>query len=282
MSKHKKKQISRGERAWRVTVTVLGAVFLWCIITYLITPLFMKFPNRDTEAESLLDSSGKVQEIVIHGTNELSGYLLDDPSSERLLVYFYGISDNAASCMLDFLDSSTYENMDIAVIDWPSYGKSKGVFSDSSMRGVACAVVNVFKEGGIPGYRCGDMIIMGYSLGTGPAIYAAAECGCSDLILISPYYSAADLYNQVIPVFYGPLKGLLGFRMDSFDYAKNVSVSPLMIASENDKRVPVESSRKLAECFPAGCDTLIIRSADHGSLPSAPEVLQALNSRLIP
>ncbi len=282
MSKHEKKQISKGERAWRVAVTVLGAVFLWCIITYLITPLFMKYPNRDIEAEQLLDHSGMAKEVAIHGTNELSGYLLDDPSSEKLLIYFYGISDNAASCMLDFLSSSTYENIDIAVIDWPSYGKSKGFCSDSSMRDAACAIVTAFKEDGISGYSCSDIIIMGYSLGTGPAVYAAAECGCSDLILISPYYCAADLYNQVTPVFYGPLKGLLGFRMDSFGYAKDVSVTPLMIASENDKRVPLKSSQKLAECFPAGCDTLILHSAEHGALPYDPEVLQALDARLLP
>ena len=282
MSKDKKKQISRGERAWRVTVTMLGAVLLWCIITYLVTPFFMKFPNRDTEAEAMLGSFGNVREVVVHAGSELSGYLLDDPSSERLLIYFYGISDNAASCMLGFLDNSTYEDIDIAVIDWPSYGKSKGFCSDNSMRSAACAVVNAFKEGAVWGYSCSDIIIMGYSLGTGPAVYAAAECGCSDLVLISPYYSAADLYNRVTPIFYGPLKGLLGFRMDSFEYAKEVSIAPLIIASETDTRVPIESSGRLADCFPAGCETLILSSADHGSLPADPEVLQALNARLHP
>lgn len=282
MSKDKKKLISRGERAWRVTVTVLGAVLLWCIITYLVTPFFMKYPNRDTEAEAMLGFSGMVHEVVIRAGSELSGYLLDDPSSERLLIYFYGISDNAASCMLDFLGSSTYEDMDIAVIDWPSYGKSKGFCSDNSMRSAACAVVNAFKEGTVPGYSCSDIIIMGYSLGTGPAVYAAAECGCSDLVLISPYYCSADLYNRVTPIFYGPLKGLLGFRMDSFEYAKEVTIAPLIIASEADKRVPIESTGRLADCFPAGCETLILTSADHGSLPADPEVIQALNARLHP
>ena len=282
MSKHEKKQITKGERAWRVSVTVLGAVFLWCIITYFVTPLFMRYPNRDIEAEKLLDTYGNVREVLIPGSHELSGYLFDDPSSEKLLVYFYGISDNAASCMLDFLGSSAFKNMDIAVIDWPSYGKSKGFCSDNSMRDTASATVNAFREGAIQDYSCSDIIIMGYSLGTGPAVYAAAECGCSVLILISPYYCAADLYNQITPIFYGPLKGLLGFRMDSFNYASEVSVTPLIIASANDRRVPLESSERLAAVFPSGCDTLILQSAEHGALPYDPEVLQALDTRLLP
>ena len=283
MSRHMRKPISRGERAWRVLVTVFGVIFLWCIITYLVTPLFMKYPNRDREAEAALGAMDTVRDITIQGNNSLSGYLLDDPSSDRLIIYFYGSSDNAAGSMLYFLDNpDTYAGLDIAVIDWPSYGMSKGWCSDSSMRTAACDIVNSFADGNVSGYSCGEIVIMAYSLGTGPAVYAAAECGCSDLVLISPYCSSADLYNRVTPVFYGPLKGLLGFEMETGEYAQSVSLKPLIIASEGDSRVPIASSERLADCFPTGCDISILTSVDHGSLPSDKETLSLIKQRLIP
>ena len=283
MSKPTKKPISRSERVWRVTVTVLGVIFLWCIITYLVTPFFMKYPNRNNESEALLESTGAVHEITIQSISELSGYLLDDPSTDKLLIYFYGISDNAADSMLYFLDNKdTYAGVDIAVVDWPSYGKSRGWCSDNSMREAACDIVNALKGGKVPGYRCRDVVIMGYSLGTGPAVYAAAECGCDDLILISPYYSAVDLYNQVTPIFYGPLKSVLGFKMETCDYAESVTIKPLIIASDNDARICANSSLKLADCFPAGCDTIILTSVDHGSMPTSAETLSLIDQRLLP
>lgn len=271
-----KNKISIGERLWRISVTVLGAVFLWCIITYLVTPFFMTHPHRNVQAEVQLEASPLVSSISIQGRHELSGYLLDDPGSDTLLIYFYGISDDAASCMLDFLkikeSGAAYSSVDIAVVDWPSYGKSKGLCSDSTMKESACDIVRSFNESYV--------VIMGYSLGTGPAVYAASKCGCDDLILLSPYYSSSDLYNNVTPIFYGPLKGLLGFNIETFKYAPEVTVSPLVIACSGDRRVPYDSSEKLTGCFPEGCDLQVFSGIEHDALPFAPEVLHLIDERL--
>lgn len=286
MAGRNKHKITGGERLWRITVTVLGAVFLWCIITFLVTPLFMTRPHRNAEAELKLAASSSVRSILIEGSRKLSGYLLDDPGSDTLLIYFYGISDDAASCMLDLLDirasGRAYGGVDLAVVDWPSYGKSKGLCSDISMRESACDVVRFFSghNAASEDYSCSRIVIMGYSLGTGPAVYAASECGCDDLILLSPYYSSADLYNTVTPIFYGPLKSVLGFNMETYEYAADVSVSPMVVASRSDRRVPFISTEKLSGCFPSGCDLRILSDVEHGAIPSVPAVLQLIDERL--
>lgn len=286
MAGRNKHKITGSERLWRITVTVLGAVFLWCIITFLVTPLFMAHPHRNKDAEAQIESSSQVKAFSIQGAHELSGYLLDDPDSDTLIIYFYGISDDAASSMLEFLDirasGSAFNNVDLAVADWPSYGKSKGLFSDDSMRESACEIVHFFsgQNAASEDYSCSRIVIMGYSLGTGPAVYAASKCGCDDLILISPYYSSTDLYNNVTPIFYGPLRNVLGFNMESYKYASDVSLSPLVIASSSDRRVPLKSTENLCTCFPAGCDLKVFSGIEHGVIPSAPEVLQLINERL--
>ena len=82
----------------------------------------------------------------------------------------------------------------------------------------------------------------------------------------------------MIPIFYGPLNSLAGFRMDSFAYAQDVSISPLIIASETDARVPYESTLKLSECFPSGYSLVSFTGIEHGDLPEDAQVLAAIES----
>lgn len=294
MSRKKKEKLSKSEKTWRILVIVLGAIFLYCIITFLVTPLFMIHPSFDRNAADTLSEDSSVEKISVSLSSTLSGYLYDDPDSEVLLIYFYGISDDAASSM-EMLRGA-YDNIDIAVVDWPSYGESEGIISDSSMKLSAKGIVTAFQSAGSPSeelpagiiypsligtdYSCEDVVIMGYSLGTGPAIYAAAECGCKDLILLSPYYSTVDLYNSVTPVFYGPMEGLLGFSIESHEYAENIALKPLVIASENDGRVPFESTVRLTESFASGCDFYTFPDMSHGDIPESPEVLEVIMQRL--
>ena len=277
-----RKNSTKSNKLWKISVIVLGAVFLYCEVTYFVTPLFMVHPNFDEEAAAALDDISNVSYMEIQGENCLSGYLLDNPAAERLLIYFYGISDDAASSMITFCEvsrtSDTYSNVDIAVIDWPGYGKSQGRAADSSLRQAAVDMVDFFTSNAAYGYD--DIIIMGYSLGTGLAAYAASVCGCDDLILLSPYYSVVDLYNSVTPVFYGPMQALLGFTMDSYKYAADVDVSPLIIASTSDARVSSESSRRLSACFPAGCTFESLNGISHGDIPTSAEVLRLVADRL--
>lgn len=300
MSRNQKRKLNRSDLAWRIITIAGGSVLAFCIITYIVTGLVMSRPSKDSEAASRLASVPFLQSIRIEGTNELSGYLLDVPGSDRLLIYFYGISDCAASSMEMFVDSiasdETFSGIDIAVIDWPSYGDSPGYLTDSSMKIAAADTVSAFMNtqadtqralkslsGAVlcdVSYSCREIIIMGYSLGTGPAVYSAAECGCDDLILLSPYYSSADLYNSVIPVFYGPLKGLLGFTIDTYEYADDVAVVPLIAASSSDTRVPVESSVALSGCFTGGCDLHVLEDIEHGSIPMNGDVLELVRNHL--
>ena len=242
----------------------------------------MAQPNFDQDAAEALTGMANVSYIKISGEYSLSGYLLDDPDADKLLIYFYGISDDAASSMLKFCKAKNteeaYPDVDIAVIDWPGYGRSEGHATDSSLRQAAVDIVNEFFAGNV--YHYDDITIMGYSLGTGPATYAAGICGCDDLILLAPYYSAADLYNSVTPVFYGPMKQLLGFTMDTYKYAASVRIAPLIIASSSDTRVSADSCEKLSAYFPAGCTFTLLDGISHGDLPESPQVMGIISERV--
>ena len=51
------------------------------------------------------------------------------------------------------------------------------------------------------------VIVMGHSYGCGMAAYLAGVRDCSRLILLSGYRTSADMYNRILPFYWGPLPG---------------------------------------------------------------------------
>ena len=264
-------------RIWLAAVIILGSFFVYCEITAFITPLFMVHPNSDAEAEARVASISNVSSVSISsGGYTLSGYFLDRESSDDLIIFFGGISENAALDMERFLgyeEDGYFTDYDIAIVDWPGYGRSEGRAAEESLKNAACDIVSYFSGRG-------RLYIMAYSMGTGPATYAASRCGCDGLVLIAPYESALDLYNAVVNIFHGPFKQLLTYKMETGSFAASVDVVPLIIAGTSDSRVPYESSVSLAMDFPAGCEFASFEGLTHGELPDSAAVLERISTYL--
>ena len=93
------------------------------------------------------------------------------------------------------------------------------------------------------------IIIGGFSIGTGPAAYLAANRDVAGLFLLAPFANAYDVFNKVLPIFHGPLRLLVKHKFPSDQYAASITAPVLIVASENDEIVPFASSEKLKACF---------------------------------
>lgn len=265
---------------------ILSAFFAFCAVTYLVTPIFMVHPTHDQNAAKALQSYDNVQSIEIPYNNDtaeaskLYGYILDRPETDDLIIWFGGISDNAAGTVLDLIENPAYagscfEDNDIVVVDWPGYGLSDGKATDDSLRRSAVTITDYFCS-----IRSCNVFIIAYSMGTGPAVYAASRCTCDGLVLIAPYASSDDLYNSVTNIFHGPMRSLLSYHMDTYKYASDVDEPALIIASKSDRRVAFESSQRLAAYFHGSVSMVTLDNISHGDLPSAPGTLDAISQFL--
>ena len=79
--------------------------------------------------------------------------------------------------------------------------------------------------------------------------YLASVRECKSLILAAGYRDIADLYNKMIPIFWGPLKVFISNNIKTSDYAKKVSCPVYVIGSQKDKTLSSKLQIKLAECF---------------------------------
>jgi len=79
-----------------------------------------------------------------------------------------------------------------------------------------------------------DVLIVGRSLGTGPASYHSSLLnGKNDLILISPFSSLLSLVRKHYPIY--PVSLLLKKNFDNLGFLKNFSGKLLIISAENDE-----------------------------------------------
>jgi pimeloyl-ACP methyl ester carboxylesterase len=110
------------------------------------------------------------------------------------------------------------------------------------------------------------IVAMGYSLGTGSALYLAANRPVAGLILATPYANGYDLYNNMFPIFYGPMRLLVKQKLPSEKYAPNVTCPVLVIASRADEMIPLLSSERLSKQFGGDVEFMTLNDALHNSI----------------
>ena len=169
-------------------------------------------------------------------------------------------------------------NYNLLILDYPGYGLNDG----------APNMDDIYKESllaydhaaGLPYVDDNGIIAGGVSLGTGPAVYLAANRDVKGLFLLAPFANGYDLCNNVLPVFHGPLRLLVRNRLMSEQYAPLVSAPVLIVASRNDETVPFSSSERLKAYFIAEPEFVALSGLGHNSILSDGTTLDSIKEFL--
>ena len=95
-------------------------------------------------------------------------------------------------------------------------------------------------------YSEDEIVIIGYSIGTGVASYLASQNNPAQLILHAPYYSMTDMMKRNYPII--PTI-ILRYELATNQYLKNVDAPVYLFHGDKDEVIPVESSVMLSEEF---------------------------------
>lgn len=244
-----------------ILLFVMNISVFVCAVIYGIAPAFILQPHSDEASYKALADVSLAEEISFAGTNGLINGWFYNAAGENAptVLYFYGNYETASTRLLSLTENyenSAFANCNFAVFDYPSYGKSEGRCTDKSILQFSLDVFDELSK------KTDEIIVLGYSVGTGQACYVASEREVKSLILYAPYAESADLYNNVIDIFHGPLEKLVAFDISNIGYAKNITEPTLILASFDDEVIPVSSSEKLVPNFGGPC-TLIKTHGDH-------------------
>jgi pimeloyl-ACP methyl ester carboxylesterase len=149
---------------------------------------------------------------------------------------------------------------DVLVIDYRTYGKSKGILSEEAFYKDSQYCYNYI----LNNYKENQITIYGRSLGTGIATYLASKNKPKQLILETPYYSINDVAKDRFPIF--PVSKFLKYKFPTYSYITNVSCPISIFHGTEDRVVPISSANKLYKEANANVSFNIIEGGGHNNL----------------
>ncbi|WP_313133132.1 alpha/beta hydrolase [Anaerocolumna sp.] len=286
--------VSKGMKGTSIiTKTTKGFLFLFILfvnltIAFSATILLFSdemffYPNQDIESYEKNQKYKKYEEIQFNKDNkEFSGWLLKNEKGRAPLVLYFGGNGECSARRFHSNKDADYWNYfdgyNFMMVDYPGYGNSKGTPSDESMFDMALKTYDyaITRED----VDSDNIVIMGYSIGTGVATYLASQRNIRGLILMAPYDEGVSLYNSILDIFHGPLKYLVRNKFESIKYAKSVDIQPLLLVSKADELIPNESSLHLSDAFPNGSVLYFLKDVKHNFFWGNKEVFENLNKYL--
>ncbi|MCK5401532.1 MAG: alpha/beta hydrolase [Flavobacteriaceae bacterium] len=155
-----------------------------------------------------------------------------------IILYFHGNAGDLSrwGIITEFFVEKGY---DVFVMDYRTYGKSKGVLSEQTLYSDSQMCYNYI----LKHYQESEIIVYGRSLGTGMATYLASNNNPVQLILETPFYSLTDVARDRFSLF--TIKKLLRYDFPSYKYIKNISCPISIFHGTEDNVIPYASGLKL-------------------------------------
>lgn len=234
---------------WIVLLGILGYGSV-CLLLYLRQRSMIYYPHGEVKNVELAP-------LWLHnGGHKIKVWQLQ-PGRSTAVLYFGGNAENVLHSADElsqlFPDSSLY------LMNYRGYGGSGGSPSEEALFSDALAL---FDQAASSHDR---LVVMGRSLGSGVAVYAAAQRPATALILVTPYASMVALARHYYP--YLPVNPLLKDRYESDQRAAQIDIPVLALVAENDEVIPARISAALIAAFQKGqVEEVVIEGAQHNTI----------------
>jgi pimeloyl-ACP methyl ester carboxylesterase len=168
----------------------------------------------------------------------------DTVSENRKLVFFIHGNGENLKTLGGVASSFTDKGYDCFLYDYRGYGKSDGTI-DSEARLFADAQILYAQMKQL--YAEEDIVIVGYSIGTGIASWLASKNSPDKLILEAPYFSMKNMMENKYPIF---PTFLLHYPLENDKHLKATNCRIYIFHGDKDEVVPFSSSQNLKKMKP--------------------------------
>ncbi len=252
----------------------LFAYMLICILMFFFQEKLIFFPDK-LDKNFRFTFNQKFQEVNIQTKDNklLNGILFISDSSKGLIFYLHG---NAGSLLSWGETAKRYTdlNYDVFILDYRGYGKSEGsIRSQEQLFEDLQITYDELKKK----YEEKRIVVLGYSIGTGPAARIASTNHPKLLILQAPYYSLVDVMRHtypIIPTF------LLKYKFETHKYLTACKMPIVIFHGDQDEVIYYGSSMKLKNEMKI-TDTLItLKGQRHNGVTDNQEYISVIGKIL--
>jgi len=204
-----------------------------------------------------------------HDNQSLKVWHIPGSGEDRAIIYFGGNAEDVSLNISQF--KRLFPQHSIYLHNYRGYGGSTGKASETALFSDAVALYDHVRP------EHNNIIVMGRSLGTGVAVYLAAEKEVSSLVLVTPYDSMVNLARGYYPLV--PVSLLLKDRFDSRSRVGGLDIPTLLLIAEYDEVIPRKRADALISAMkPAMTMAEIITGTGHNSIGSSPQYEKALSA----
>jgi len=215
------------------------------------------------------DDSFKEISLKMRDSVSLHALLFPSTDTKGVILYLHG-SNGTANIWGKIAPVYTRLGYDFFLLDYRGYGKSEGKVSEEQQ---VCNDVQTAYDFLKTRYTEKQIIVIGQSIGTGPAAFLAANNRPKMLILQAPYYSIEDWIHQLEPslhIINNPFKFETYRRLE-------ITVCPIVLIHGNaDDGVYYGSSEKLSKFLKAKDKFVTLERERHNDFTKNKEYLKLL------
>lgn len=193
----------------------------------------------------------------------LNGVLFSAENSKGLIFYLHGNAGSIKNCS-NIAKTYTDLNYDVFILDYRGFGKSDGsINSQKQIFSDAQTAYNYL----VKKYQEEDIIVLGYSIGTGMATHIAANNQPKLLLLQAPYFSLTDMMTRTYP--YLPTF-LLKYKFPTNDLITSCKMPVVIFHGTKDQVIPYDSSIMLQKIMKANDQLITLTGVGHNNIDSDP------------
>ena len=170
------------------------------------------------------------------GTNgvRVAALVLGPEKGRKAILYCHGNAEDMTSS-IDVLDVFAAKGCTVAAVDYPGYGLSDGSPTEEGCYRNVHRLYDWLRE--VRGFKDEDIVVVGYSIGTGPATELAATRKVGGLVLEAPYLSAPRAVTRIRLMAIDPFPNVSRIR--------SINCPLLIIHGTDDRVVPFSQGSAL-------------------------------------
>jgi len=198
------------------------------------------FPTHRDPAPEALGLTGVTRQSLATPDGETLVLWVAQPTGDRPVVLFLHGNGGEIADRADRFAFYQSRGYGVAFLSWRGYGGSTGSPSETGLLADAKAAYDHLRARAIPPDH---IVLVGESLGTGPAVVTAAQNPVAAVILEAPYSAAVDIARQAYP--WLPVGLLMKDQYRSRDHIDRIGAPLLILHGQNDRVIPQGFGRRL-------------------------------------
>lgn len=206
-------------------------------------------------------------EMTLENDGESINFIVLNEGNMDAIIYFGGNAESMAQSSDEI--ARHFPAFTVYLMDYRGYGRSTGEPSEEGLYSDALKLYDSIRS------KYETISVGGRSLGSGIAVYVAANRDVSKLALITPYDSILNVAQDMYPIF--PVSSLLDDEYNAISMVNDIKAKTLIIMAENDTVIDKERTDQLIDAFDSALvDVITIENRGHIDISSDPRYYKSM------